>query len=204
MKWLLRNRETLFPALSAVALALLIALLVREDILTASKLAENKDALGALSSSVSMILLTIGGIFSYYRFFRGRTFFARADINIKVTVIDADSDELIHFVVIEIKNIGTLPIWNPVPVVDVTAIDGNEESSERWDNWVEGSLNRGTELHTVVDSGEDASFFNTHRVPKSVCAVSYIAYVTAESGETWKKAVMVQNKGSSKQAGDTD
>ena len=198
MKWLLRNRETLFPALSAIILALLIAVLVRLDVLTASKLAANRDALSALSSSVSMILLTIGGVFSYYRFFRGRTFFARADISIEVTVIDTDSDELIHFVVVEIKNIGTLPIWNPVPVVDVTAIDADEERRERWDNWVEGSLNRGAEVHTVVDSGEDASFFNTHRVPKSVCAVAYVAFVTAESGETWKKAVMVQNRARSK------
>lgn len=194
MKWLLRNRETLFPALSAVALALLIAVLVRLDILTASKLAANKDALSALSSSVSMIIILIGSVFSYYRFFRGRTFFARADIDIEVTIIDTDSDQLIHFVVIEIKNIGTLPIWNPTPVVDVTTIDGRTHKRERWDNWLEGRVTNSTEVYTVVDSGEDASFFNEHKVAKDAWAVAYVAYVTAESGETWKKAIMVQNK----------
>lgn len=194
MKWLLRNRETLFPALSALALALLIAVLVRLDILTASKLAANKDALSALSSSVSMIILLIGGVFSYYRFFRGRTFFARADIDIKVTIIDTNSDQLIHFVVVEIKNIGTLPIWNPTPVVDVTTIDSRTHKNDRWDNWVEGRVTNRGEVYAVVDSGEDASFFNEHEVAKDAWAVAYVAYVTAESGETWKKAIMVQNK----------
>ena len=193
MKWLLKNRETVLPILGAIALALLLAILVRLDILTTSKLATNKDALSALSSSVTMIFLLIGGVFSYYRFFRGRTFFARADIDIKVTIADTNTDKTIHFVVVEIKNIGTLPIWNPTPIVDVITIHNGPNSTERWDRWEEGTINDKKELFTVVDTGEDASFFNHHNVSKDVWAVGYIAYVTAESGETWKKAIMVPN-----------
>ena len=193
MKWLIRNRETVIPAFVAIALALLLTILVRLDILTTSKLAANKDALSALSSSVSMVVLLIGSVFSYYRFFRGRTFFARADININVTVIDTNADKTIHFVVVEIKNIGTLPIWNPIPIVDVTTLGATAHKSERWDRWTDGTINEERKLFTVVDSGECASFINKHEVPKDAWAVGYIAYVTAESGITWKKAIAVQN-----------
>ena len=96
--------------------------------------------------------------------------------------------------VVEIKNIGTLPIWNPTPVVDVTTIESRKYNKERWDNWTEARITNSTDIYTVVDSGEDASFFNEHEVAKEAWAVAYVAYVTAESGETWKKAIMVQNK----------
>lgn len=88
--WLTRNRELLFPAITVLIAFFLLANLVKHGILAPSALAANKDALSALNSTVNVIVIIFGAIFSYYRFFRGRTFFARADVDIGVTLLPYD------------------------------------------------------------------------------------------------------------------
>lgn len=194
MKWLTKHRETLVPLLVAAVLVLTLANLVRHEVLTASRLAGNKDSLAALSSAINIVVLLIGAVFSYYRFFRGRTFFSRAEVSITVDVIDTSEEFYLHFICIEIKNIGTLSIWNPLPTVEVTFEGPQQIKPQLWNRWHEASVDQNKkEQFTVIDSGETASFVNYHRVAKSVWAVGYAAFVQAESGEIWKRAIMAPN-----------
>lgn len=199
MKWFAKHRETIVPLLVTFGLVLVFVNFVSYGILTASRLAANKDALDALSSSVNIVVLLIGSVFSYYRFFRGRTFFSRAEICVAVSVIDTTSDYYIHFVCVEIKNIGTLSIWNPQPIVEVYFEGPGENPPELWDKWREAAITPVIgEPYAVIDSGEVASFTNHYRVAKLVWAVGYVAFVRAESGELWKRGIMVPNVPSDK------
>src|ERR1700678_1114938 len=117
--WLTRHRDVTIPALVVVVAALVLANLMRYKLLTATALASNKDSLSALSSAVSVIPIIAGSVFSYYRFFRGRTFFCRAELKVNVTVIPTGTGVNLHAVALEVKNIGSLSIWDPIPVIRI-------------------------------------------------------------------------------------
>jgi len=110
--WFIRHRESIIPALLTIVAALLLANLVRHGVLSASRLAKNKDALSALQSCVQVVVLVLGAIFSYYRFFRGRTFVARGDLIVTVITVNAERASL-HGVTLEFKNLGTTTVWRP-------------------------------------------------------------------------------------------
>lgn len=194
-KWLTRNRETIIPLLVVTVVSLIFTILIKHQILTATGLSANKDTLAALNSVLSIMVLTVGGLFSYYRFFRGRTFYARAELDIRVTIIDTPKDFNIYAVTLVIKNIGTLSIWEPVPVIKVYEQGPKGTHYEVWDKWGESLLPEGeAEMLAVIDSGEIASFINQHRVNKDIWAVSYSAFVKSHSGEVWKQSITVANK----------
>ena len=194
-KWLTRNRETIIPLLIVLIVLLIVAILIKHQFFTLSGLAVNKDALAALSSALSIIVLSVGGLFSYYRFFKGRTFYARAELTILITIIDTPEDFNIYAVTLIIKNIGTLSIWDPTPVIKIYEQGPGGTTSQIWDNWLESAIpDNEEEMLAVIDSGESASFFNQHRVRKDIWGVHYAAFIRSHSGDVWKQSVTIANK----------
>ncbi len=193
-QWLTRNREIVFPVLATIVAILILGDLMKYRLLTASVLASNKDSLSALSSAVSIVGISLGAIFSYYRFFRGRTFYSRAELMIDVTVIPQQTRINMHAVIVEVKNIGTLPIWTPVLVLVIVEHGPDGEKRRVLDSWSTAHSPRG-EIGTapVIDSGETAPFWTDIEVPDSVWAVFYTAFVHSEGGEIWKKVTVVKN-----------
>jgi hypothetical protein len=173
---------------------LLLANLIRHGVLTTSTLARNKDALNALQSAVQVVFIIVGAVFSYYRFFRGRTFVSRADVAIMVEVIKATDAANLHAVTIDFKNLGTVSVIEPRPTVEVYVYGPSGEDAETWDNW--RSVGPGTKrpTYSVVDSGETVSFLNDHTVPTAAWAVAYVAFVTDVDGVTWSRSKVVANK----------
>jgi hypothetical protein len=198
-QWLTRNREIIISSLATIVAALILADLVKYRWLTASALGNNKDALSALSSAVSVIAICVGAVFSYYRFFRGRTFYSRAELKIDVTVIPRDAAVNMHAVIVEAKNIGTLPIWSPSLVLSVVQSGPNGEKIDVLDSWSIAKSPRG-EAGTVavIDSGETAPFWTDLAIPTEVWAVFYTAFVHSAGGEIWKKVIVVRNKADEK------
>jgi hypothetical protein len=200
-RWYVRNRDTIVPLLGVGAIALLLANLIQHGYLTASLLATNKDALSALQSVVQVVVLTAGAIFSYYRFFRGRTFVSRAEINIVVQVLSAGEDQHLHSVIVQFKNLGTVSIWEPLPVVNVQLIGPEGVVSETWRNWRAARVTdhqnardlESTIPLTVVDSGETVTFNTYHEVSKRFWAAEYEVFVKDSDGNIWKRAAMVSN-----------
>jgi hypothetical protein len=194
-KWLTRNREALIPLLVLAVATLILANLLKHGLLTPSVLAANKDALAALNSAVSIVVIVVGAIFSYYRFFRGRTFFSRAELKISVVVIETTKNFNLHAVTLEVKNIGTMSIWEPTPLVKLYEYGPAGPTSDTWGDWRDavGSSDE-ADMLSVIDSGEVVSFINHHEVGKSIWAVTYVAFVTAKSREVWKVSTTVPNK----------
>jgi hypothetical protein len=191
--WLTRHRDVTIPALVVVVAVLVLANLMKYKLLTATALASNKDSLSALSSAVSVITIIVGSVFSYYRFFRGRTFFCRAELKVNVTVIPTGTGVNLHAVALEVKNIGSLSIWDPIPVIRIDEYGPKGVTKHLIEAWSEAHSPRGTgPTLPVIDSGETASFWTTEEVAESAWAVFYTAFVHSQ-GEVWKQVAVVRN-----------
>jgi len=193
--WLTRHRDVVIPAMVVFAAALILADLMRYKLLTASFLASNKDALAALSSAVSIVAISVGAVFSYYRFFRGRTFYSRAELKINVTVIPMRVGINMHAVILEVKNIGTLSIWNPIPVMRIDEHGPDGVQRRVIDSWSEAQSPKGEgAMLAVIDSGGTASFWTEIEVSDEIPAVFYTAFVHSHQGEIWKQVTVAQNR----------
>jgi hypothetical protein len=195
MNWFARHRESIILGLTLLVAGLLLANLIRHGILSASALSQSKDALSALQSAVQILFIVLGAIFSYYRFFRGRTFVSRAIVDVDVAVIETTRTYTLHWVTLEFKNLGTVSVWAPRPEVIVRLTGPTGTSVETWDDWREASTGRERRRHlSVVDSGETISFTALKEVPVDIWAVEYQVFVTDSDGVRWKRAVMVPNR----------
>lgn len=193
-RWLTKNRETVIPGLVVVVLGLSLAILLKYGMLTRSRLEDNKEALAALNYAVGILVVVFGGVLSYYRFFRGRTFVARAEPELSVQVLPTTDDFNIHAVTLRLKNIGNLPIWDPVPRVEVHREGPDGSVTETWEEWVEAEIaDQQDDGIAVVDPGESVSFINHVRVPTEVWAVSYIAFFRGSGGQVWKCSATTSN-----------
>jgi hypothetical protein len=97
-------------------------------------------------------------------------------------------------VTLKLKNIGNLPIWDPVPSVEAYKEGANGSESEIWEEWIEAEIsNQGGDGIAVVDPGESVSFINHVRIPTDVWAVSYIAFFRGSGGQVWKCSATTSN-----------
>jgi hypothetical protein len=194
MRWITQRREVILPALIIAVAILVLGNLVVHDFLTASIFTENAVALDALSDATTISAVVVGAVFSYYRFFRGRTFFRRAEPRLSVAVYSTSEDYNLHAVTLELKNIGSMAIWNPVPVVEVFEYGPEGVSKTVWENWQEARSPWATgEDLSIVDSGETVSFISHKEVPKVKWAVAYVAFIHCDGGDIWKCATTASN-----------
>lgn len=191
--WIRRHKGALIFALSIIAIALVIANAWKHQILSVDWLKSQKDALAALNSIVTLLVFIAGSVFSYYRFFKGRTLSLRADPQIDVSVHSTDGSANIHAYNLTIKNVGTSTIWNPKPHLKLIihgppGINGEREIS----GWYEEER---ANDHTVpvIEADERVSFFGHQKIKNEAWAVTYIASIQADSGDSWYVSKTVTN-----------
>src|SRR6478736_2620036 len=119
MNWLRRNKGVITFAVSLLVLLLLVANAWKLHLVSVQLLAAKKDAISAVTSVASAVVLIAGAIFSYYRFFRGRTLSLRLELSLCVSVHDTPNGVLLHSIDLRAKNVGTSTVWNPVPKIIV-------------------------------------------------------------------------------------
>jgi len=175
-------------------ITLTIANAWKYEVVSAEWLTEQKDALSALSSIVTMLILLAGSVFSYYRFFRGRTLSLRAELVLNASIHATPEKYLIHAITLTAKNVGSTTIWNPKPVISVR-IHGPKEIQERREinDWWEEETG-GQQTAAVIDPGETVSFFAQQHVPEQAWAVTYTAALRADIGDIWYVSRTVSNK----------
>src|SRR5438270_7898831 len=115
--WFERHRGEIVGVLSLCVTALALANVLKERSISLAWLRDNKDAITAATGIATTLLVFLGGIFSYYRFFRGRTFAARAELKLTVSVHSTTEDFHLHTIIAEMKNLGSMPIWDPRPTI---------------------------------------------------------------------------------------
>src|SRR5688500_17068781 len=98
MTWTGRRRVLAVAILSVLATALLLANLVRHAVLTWEAVNTHKESLDAASSVLAILVLGIGSVLSYFRFFHGRTFSTRGEVDFQVDVHSLPSGHLLHLI----------------------------------------------------------------------------------------------------------
>lgn len=196
-RWLGRHVGALTFGLSLLAVILALAVGWKHGWISAEWLRDHKDALAALSSIVTMVLLVGGAIFSYYGFFRGRMFSLRLDVALEVSVHPAARGNLLHAVTLLARNIGGATVWEPHPKLEMR-IHGPPTVSRTLtvdDWWKEEGVRQGAAA--VIDPGECVRFFAQHEVSERAWAVTYVGGIRADQGDAWSVSKTVTN---SKQA----
>ena len=170
----------------------------KHQLVSLSWFKDNKDALAALNSIVTVFLLIAGGLFSDYRFFRGRTLSSRAELAIAVSVHETPEQFLLHAILLTAKNVGSGTIWEPKPTIHVQIHGPSDKVVTRriTDWWEEDEDEDGTA--PVIEAGETVSFFAHQRIPKDAWAVTYRTSLAADSGDIWFVAKTVSNRASDK------
>jgi len=195
MIWSGRRRGLAIAFLSVAALGLGVTNLVKHGFLTWDTLKDHKEALDGASSAISILVLTVGAVLSYFRFFHGRTFATRAELDLAVCVYSLPNGYLLHTISLSLKNVGGSAIWNPQPVIAITVADENGSRSaglvNRWVDPLEPS--DGAMRVAVVDTGETGRFPFQRTFDAQVWTVTYLASVTCDSGDVWKHVQIVRN-----------
>lgn len=200
MRFTAKTRFSVVAALVALCLLLVLANIIKHGLLTWEELVRHKDALAAANSAVGIVVLCIGAILSYFRFFKGRTLSLRAELKLDIAVIEAPGERYLHAISLEVKNVGSATIWNPSPKIAAYTYTGeNREFHSLTDQWDEPlQQDDGIQRIAVLDSGETSSFLSHKVFDRSVWAVTYMASVSCDSGDVWKRLATVENRPSKK------
>ncbi len=193
--WLKRHKGALTFALSLLMITLGLANAWKHQLISTDWLNTHKDALSALNSIVALLILIAGSLFSYYRFFRGRTLSLRAELSIDVSVHNTPEQFLLHAVTLTAKNVGSSTIWNPTPHISVRVHGppGLAEGREITDWWNEDRSEDTGATAPVIEAGETVSFFTHQEIASKAWAVTYFASLRADTGDAWFVSKTVTN-----------
>ncbi|ASU34680.1 hypothetical protein MuYL_2793 [Mucilaginibacter xinganensis] len=180
-----------------VILSLLIGNLFKYHFFTVDRIIKQKEFISVTKDVITLLTIVLGAIFSYYRFFNGRTFSAKAEIEIEVTLIAKPGDKIMHALTVSIINIGTLSIWNPIAKVAVRDFNNNDEKYK--EAVVEGfdKVNYHNEVgdrNFIINPGEKAHFMYWKEFDLATWAVTYVAEIKCANNRIWQKTITVANK----------
>jgi len=194
IKFLQRNRDILVFWGILIALVLLIANVWQDQLITAEYLVANKDAIQTASSIASAVILIIGALFTYYRFFRGRTFSARGQIDIQTKVHHLNEQTNLHVTKVQFKNVGSTAIFSPKLKLVVDSI-GTERKREVIGHWFDPAADiEDVPKMYYVDPDETTSFLVHREIPKSTRIVIYTAIVSSDDRVVWQDAESISNE----------
>lgn len=170
---------------------LVIAVGIKDGRITKLTLAQDKDFLDSLSKVTSVVAIVAGGVLSYFRFFRGRTFSEKLIlIPTSGTVVIPNGN--LHWLEVEIKNLGSVAIWNH-KIRILAQFHGDGESLHEvteFAKWQDGGGN----TETVIDVGESAYEHSYLFVPTDIQAVSFKISVRSGKRAEWSRCLTVSNK----------
>lgn len=195
MIWSGRRRGLAIAFLSVAILVLSVANLIKSGIITWDTLKAHKEALDATSSFVNIIVVIVGAVLSYFRFFHGRTLATRAELDLNVCVHSLPSGLMLHTISLSLKNVGGSAIWNPRPAVAVLVSDeSGSQPIDTIDHWKDSlELTDGALRVAVVDTGETGRFQTYRTFHAQAWVVTYFARVSCDSGDVWKCVQIVRN-----------
>jgi hypothetical protein len=128
-------------------------------------------------------------------FFRGRTFAARADLKLRVSVHETPEDFNVHTAIAEITNLGSTPIWDPIPVIEVTISGPAGTESRVIDNWSSGPRMPGqTTDVTVIEATETSLFLAQQVISKQAWVITYLVSIKSKRGDVWQSGASISNK----------
>jgi hypothetical protein len=173
-----------------LTIVLVIAVLIKDSVITNSKLVENKELIDVLSKIVTMVVLLTAGILSYIKFFGVHTLRPKLILKLQSGLIPVEK-KLLHWIEVEVENTGSNSIWNYG--IKIYAIyHGEPVAKEEITKFVSApSALKITEQ--FVDVGESAFEHALVFVPPHIRAVTFQAVLVDENGAFWTRCLTVKN-----------
>jgi hypothetical protein len=180
------------PVLVAVIVILIVAYLIKLGLIDPRRLGADKDSIAAIGSICTTLTVLVTGVFAYHRFFRGRTFTLRLDVNCEVTMVDGPHPASLGLLTVSVKNIGNVTVWDPQVSANVTYryLDGRTVREPV--AWPEDAVVRASRRRkvTAIDPGECSTFSAEIFIDKDVWALTQRVDVAC-GGHHWS-AIRVQ------------
>ncbi len=160
------------------------------------ELIRKKELFATLRELLTVIAIIGGGFLTYFRFFKGRIFSEKADVEITVQLIETPNDSILHSVNCFLINKGSTTIWNPTTRIGIKRFYiNNTITQEVVDGIREKSFFDEREFDRYfVDPGEKIIFLNQQEHDYNVWAVLYEIEISSKSKATWKTATLVNNQ----------
>lgn len=150
--------------------------------------------ISAFSAALTASIVAAGAAYSYFHFFRGRTFSLKVELQVEISVVPlSDRNAYLHTVRVDVKNVGASTLWYPTVTIRSQAIGGEIETHDvtRW--WVEHVGGKPTELE-IIEAGEKQSFVLLKEHARSVDAVTYYCSCASQDGNEWYTARTAANR----------
>ena len=190
LKRLLYEVSGFISWLILLAFILVMAVLIKDGVIANTRLVENKDVFDATWKITATLVLIIGGILSYVRFFGGQALRPKLILKLQSGVIPIDK-KFLHWIEIEIQNVGSSSIWNYRIRIYATHHGPNLYRDEVTD-FV--SAPRDLKIQEqFVDVGESAFEHALVFVPPHVSAVTFQVVLTDEKGAMWTRCLTLKN-----------
>lgn len=188
------NRRQIIFLLLTILTITIVLLVFKSNIISAEKLKSNKDVFSAIKDIAAIIGILFAVIFTYFKYFIGRTFSLNAETGIEITLIESPNNSYLHSLRISIKNIGSFAIWNPVITLSIIKHEGEAETTEVINDIQENMAVTGEKYDNVINPGETASIFFRKEIPGNIWAVNYKAQIVFGNRKTWYCSKYIKNK----------
>ena len=190
-----RLHSALVVVLSVLVGTLLVAVAFRYGFIRTSTLVQNKELVDVGTKLLGAIILVFGAIASYFRFFKGRTLSPRLTITTTVEVFPVDGARNLHVLGVEVKNVGSVPIWGLEPRVEIHFHGDHERTEEDIGNWwTPLEQSDGKQRLQMLDTDESSQFVVHRDVPTEYWAVTYFTRISLSSGHSWHRIVTASNR----------
>jgi hypothetical protein len=137
-----------------------------------------------------MVVVIAAGILAYIKFFGVHTLRPKLILNMQSGLIPVDK-KLLHWIEVEVKNIGSNLIWNYG--MKIYAIyNGTPDATEEITEFVSAPSNLRIK-EQFIDVGESAFEYALLFVPPHVSAVTFQAVLSDENGAFWTRCLTVKN-----------
>lgn len=192
-------RERIVIALSLIIIALVVAVLVKYEVITGQILSEKRVLIGVVKDLITIIAIVFGAILTYFKFFAGQTFTPKADIDFQVSIIERPDSKLMHTLKVTITNKGTLTIWDPVARIKIDKWCDRGQNEEVVKQFMEDQyFEKHQNDQSIIDPGESVHFFIWRVFDSNIWAITYRAEVSSSSGRSWQNFITIPNKTSTK------
>lgn len=134
-------------------------------------------------------VILFGGILSYYKFFKGRTFLEKLHIHFYFKVLALSETENYHSIEVEVENIGSIVVKNIEPVIYAVLLKENKEKSFiaklPLKSFVKGET-------SVIDPLEVESFHFCTSIPLDIKVIRY--YINVKDRKfSWSRTFSAPN-----------
>jgi len=171
-----------------------IGLLVKKGIISYELLANSKDFVAVVKDVTTILVILLGSVLSYFRFFMGRVFSAKGDVECEVIKIETPHQTIMHCLKFALINKGTLTITEPIGQVVIKEHLQNGEVKVSKVSGLREIAYKEYGLIDIVDVGEKAFFQTLNEFDNSTWAIEYLIEVKGSTGAVWKNCIIVDNK----------